>query len=146
MARHVSPDEPIVLLVRDGPADRTMYSEYLQFRGFAPLDINTTDEALTRAGNADVIVTGVRVSGSFDGLELVRRLGADVRTRSKWTIVLTAWAMDPSREQALSAGCNVFLSKPCLPHALEIEIRRGLVERRRHRRTPLRSHFVRRRS
>jgi two-component system, cell cycle response regulator DivK len=130
MARHVSPDVPTVLLVQERPDDRAMYAEYLQRRGFAPLDVQTTDEALTRAGDADVIVTDVRLSGSFDGLELVRRLRADGRTRTKWIIVLTAWAMDPSREQALGAGCDVFLSKPCLPHALETEIRRGLVERR----------------
>jgi two-component system, cell cycle response regulator DivK len=130
MARHVSPDVPTVLLVQDRPDDRTMYAEYLQRRGFAPLNVHTTDEAMAHAGDADVIVTDVRLSDSCDGLELVRRLRADARTRSKWIIVLTAWAMDPSREQALSAGCDVFLSKPCLPHALETEIRRGLVERR----------------
>ena len=92
---------------------------------------NTTDEALNRAAEVDVIVTGVQVPGSFDGLELVRRLRADVRTESKLIIVLTAWALHPSREQALAAGCDIFLAKPCLPDTLEREIRRGLVGRRR---------------
>ena len=131
LVRHVPPDVPTVLLVQDRPDDRTMYAEYLRLRGFAPLEITTTDQALSLAGNADVIVTGVRVSGSFDGLELVRRLRADVRTQSKLIIVLTAWALDPSREQAVAAGCDVFLTKPCLPQTLVREIRRGLAAGRR---------------
>ena len=120
-----------MLLVQDRPDDRTMYAEYLRLRGFAPLEITTTDQALSLAGNADVIVTGVRVPGSFDGLELVRRLRAHVRTQSKLIIVLTAWALDPSREQAVAAGCDVFLTKPCLPQTLVREIRRGLAAGRR---------------
>jgi len=120
-----------VLLVQDRPDDRTMYAEYLRLRGFTPLEITTADDALKRAADADVIVTDIRLPGSFDGLELVRRLRSDPRTQSKIVIALTGWAMNPSREEALAAGCDIFLAKPCLPETLVREIRRALVGRRK---------------
>ena len=130
MARHVPPGVPTVLLVESRRDDRSMYSEYLQLRGFKPLEADTTDEALRHAALAQVIVTGVRVNGSFDGLELVRKLRAAENTQSKPIIVLTAWALEPSQQEALAAGCDVFLSKPCLPKTLATEIRRALKSRR----------------
>jgi CheY-like chemotaxis protein len=129
MAPDVSPDVPSVLLVEDQQDDRAMYAEYLRLRGFDPIEIATTDEAVPRAADSDVIVTGIRVSGSFDGLELVRRLRADIRTSSKPVIVLTAWAIEPAREQAVAAGCDLFLPKPCLPDVLVTEIQRVLALR-----------------
>ena len=133
MARHVPPGVPTVLLVQDRPDDRTMYAEYLQLRRFALIELNTTDEALRRAADADVIVTGVQVSGPFDGLELVRRLRADARDPIETNHCADAWALHPSRDEALAAGCDIFLPKPCLPETLESEIRRGLARRRRSR-------------
>ena len=47
-----------------------MYIDYLQLRGFTVLTADTTDEGLRRASEAAVIVTGVRVPGSFDGVEI----------------------------------------------------------------------------
>jgi CheY-like chemotaxis protein len=124
VARHVSPGVPTVLLVSDDQDDRGMYAEYLRLRGCLPLEAATTDEALRRVLDADAIVTDVRVAGSCDGLEFVRRVRSDQRTHAKPVIVLTSWVFDPSREEALAAGCDVFLTKPCLPESLVLEIRR----------------------
>jgi len=60
----------------------------------------------------------------------VRQLRTAEQTRSKPVIVLTAWALNPAREQALAAGCDRFLPKPCLPQTLVREIRRALRVRR----------------
>jgi CheY-like chemotaxis protein len=117
---------PTVLLVESRRDDRNMYAEYLRLLGFRLLESDTTDEALLQAPRSQVIVTGVRVNGSFDGLELVRRLRADERTQSKPIIVLTACAFEPSRQMAVAAGCDVFLIKPCLPETLVTEIRRAV--------------------
>jgi two-component system, cell cycle response regulator DivK len=121
---------PAVLLVESRRDDRVMYAEYLRARGFNPVEVDTTDEAVVQAGDCDVIVTGIRVDGPFDGLELVRRLRADARTARKPIIVLTAWALDPSRTLAYAAGCDVFLIKPCLPETLVRHIRRATRRRR----------------
>jgi CheY-like chemotaxis protein len=94
------------------------YAEYLRRYGFNVLTAATTDEGLRRASDAHVIVTEIRVSGSFDGLALVSRLRHDGAKQTP-IIVLTAWPPEPEEQrQAYAAGCDVLLSKPCLPEQL----------------------------
>jgi DNA-binding response OmpR family regulator len=107
-----------VLLVDSAQDDRQMYARFLHENHFLPLEAETTDDGLRAASNADIIVTGIRVNGSFDGIELVRRLRHDEQTRTKPLIVLTACAFEPDQQRAHMAGCDVFLPKPCLPETL----------------------------
>jgi DNA-binding response OmpR family regulator len=88
-----------------------MYAESLRRDGFTVLELENTSPAAEMARHADVIVTGIR----FDGVELVRRLRADRRTSRKPIVVLSACAMPWDRRDALEAGCDAFLSKPCPP-------------------------------
>ena len=124
-SRH-SQRSPGVLLVDAAADNRAMYAESLRAAGFTAIEIDNTADALALAVTADAIVTGIRVPGPFDGLELVRRLRADARTRSKPTIVLTACAFDEDRSRARAAGCDVFLPKPCLPGTVIGEVVRLL--------------------
>jgi two-component system, cell cycle response regulator DivK len=112
-----------ILLVESHDDSRDMYADHLRWCGFTVQTASTTDEALVRAQDADVIVTEIRLHGSFDGVELVGRLRADGVTNRTPIIVLTACAFDTDRKRARAAGCNVFLSKPCLPDRLVTEIR-----------------------
>jgi two-component system cell cycle response regulator DivK len=121
---------PSVLLIDPDIDNRLMYAEYLRARGMTVVTAAATDDAWERAGAADVIVTGIRVAGPFDGIELVRRLRASKRTACMPIIVLTACAFEPDQQRALSAGCDRFLPKPCLPGQLEAEIRKLLALRR----------------
>jgi two-component system cell cycle response regulator DivK len=114
-----------VLLVEFGQDDRAMYEEYLRARGFKPVVTDNGNEALQRAPAADVIVTGVRLSGPLDGIEVVRRLRQDDRTKEKPIVVLTATTFAADRERALAAGCDVFVLKPCLPDTLVETIQRA---------------------
>ena len=122
MVRHVSPDVPTVLLVDSHEDDRTTYADYLRVYGLNPVEIGNTADALRSARNADVIVTGIHVAGSFDGVELVRRLRDSHDMHDKPIIVLTACAFESDRQRALAAGCDAFLPKPCLPDKLVREI------------------------
>ena len=70
------------------------------------------------------MITAIRMPASFDGVELVRRLREDERTKEKPVIVRTACAFDPDQSRAFSAGCDVFLPKPCLPESLVGETER----------------------
>jgi CheY-like chemotaxis protein len=115
-----------VLLVDAAADNRAMYAESLRAAGFRAIEIDNTADAFALAVTADAIVTGIRVPGPFDGLELVRRLRGDARTRSKGTIVLTACAFEEDRRRAHIAGCDVFLPKPCLPETLIEELIRLL--------------------
>jgi two-component system, cell cycle response regulator DivK len=61
-----------------------------------------------------------------DGVEFIRRLRADDHTKHLPILVVTSWAWQTERLRAQDAGCDVFLTKPCLPDELLREIRRVL--------------------
>jgi two-component system response regulator RpaA len=118
---------PVVLLVQPTRDDGLeMYEEFLRHEGLTPIPVSSGRDALTLAPRADVIVTGILLPGSFDGVELVAQLRRDERTKAIPIIVLTACAWDSERERAEMAGCDLFLSKPCLPHDLLVAVRRLL--------------------
>jgi two-component system cell cycle response regulator DivK len=120
-----------VLLVQPKHDDREMYAAYLRHEGLAPICIATAIHALRIAPRADVIVTALLLPGGVNGFELIATLKRDVRTKNTPIVVLTACAWTSDRERATAAGCDVFLSKPCLPHELVREIRRLVPFRRR---------------
>src|SRR5688572_6875689 len=113
-----------ILLVEPPEDDRPMYAEFLRANGFSVTEVDSTDAGLSAAAAADLIITGIRVPGSFDGIELVRRLRRDKRTKATPLIVLTACTFEPDQARAFDAGCDVFLPKPCLPDMLLAEARR----------------------
>ena len=137
-----------ILLVEPPEDDRPMYAEFLRANGFNVTEVDSTDAGLSAAAAADLVVTGVRMPGSFDGIELVRRLRGDERTKRKPLIVLTACTFEPDQSRAFAAGCDVFLPKPCLPEVLLNEARRLIDDSKRlrkkinevqeHRHSPLR--------
>lgn len=115
---------PIVLLVQPVRDDGLeMYAEYLRYSGLAAIAVSNAEDALTFAPEADIIVTGMVLDDTVDGVELVSRLRGDDGTRHKPIIVLTACAWHRERERAEHAGCDLFLSKPCLPEDLLREVR-----------------------
>lgn len=124
-----------ILLVEPPEDDRPMYAEFLRANGFNVTEVDSTDAGLSAAESADLIVTGVRMPGSFDGIELVRRLRDDDRTKSKPLIVLTACTFEPDQSRAFAAGCDVFLPKPCLPEILLKEAQRLIEHSHRLRKT-----------
>lgn len=116
----------VVLLVQPRDDGRDMYREFLRHHQVVPIAVSTGRHALTMASHADVIITGILLPGEIDGLDLIRRLRAGERTRNKPIIVLTSCAWDTERQRAEDAGCDVFLTKPCLPIDLLREVRRVL--------------------
>ena len=71
-----------ILLVEPPENDRPMYADYLRDHGYSVTEVDSTDAGLSAAQAADLVITGVRVGGSFDGIELVRRLRGDDRTKA----------------------------------------------------------------
>ena len=107
-----------ILLVESDADNRELYAEYLHYSSAAVTTVDTTDAALPVARFADVIVTGMRVHGTFDGITLVKRLRADEETRHATIIVLTACVFERDEQVAFAAGCDAFLRKPCDPETL----------------------------
>ena len=120
-------ERPRVLLVDDYPDAREMYTEYLEFSGFDVVQAANGMEALERAAEAtpDIILMDLSLP-VMDGWEATRRLKADARTASIPVVALTGHALAGISEGAKRAGCDAFVTKPCLPEDLVREIRRIL--------------------
>ena len=119
--------KPRVLLVDDYPDAREMYTEYLQYSGFEVVEAANGMEALQRAVDAapDIILMDLSLP-VMDGWEATRRLKADARTASIPVVALTGHALAGISEGAKNAGCDAFVTKPCLPEDLVKEIRKIL--------------------
>jgi two-component system, cell cycle response regulator DivK len=115
---------PRVLLVDDYPDAREMYTAYLELSGFDVVEAGDGAEALQRAAEAapDIILMDLSLP-VMDGWEATRRLKADHRTASIPVVALTGHALTGLSEGARRAGCDAFVSKPCLPEDLVREIR-----------------------
>src|ERR1700688_3370809 len=120
-------ERPRVLLVDDYPDAREMYSEYLEFSGFDVVEAGNGMEALQRAADEgpDIILMDLSLP-VMDGWEATRRLKADKRTASIPVVALTGHALAGISEGARKAGCDAFVTKPCLPEDLVKEIRKVL--------------------
>jgi two-component system cell cycle response regulator DivK len=123
-------ERPRVLLVDDYPDAREMYAEYLDFSGFEVIEAANGMEALQRAADMapDIILMDLSLP-VMDGWEATRRLKADTRTAHIPVVALTGHALAGISEGAKKAGCDAFVTKPCLPEDLVKEIRKVLNER-----------------
>jgi two-component system cell cycle response regulator DivK len=118
----MSQSKLVILLVQQ-EQDRVMYGEFFRHCGVETVCPRDAADAIRLAPTADVVVTGLTLPGSMDGFQLIRRLRDDRHTRSTPIIVLTSWGWQTERLRALDAGCDLFLTKPCLPAELLAAVR-----------------------
>jgi CheY-like chemotaxis protein len=118
---------PLILVVDDYQDAREMYAEYLQFSGFRVAEARNGNEAVEQAFalKPDLILMDLSLPG-MDGWEATRRLKADEATRHIPIVALTGHALAGASEGAKRAGCDSFVTKPCLPDDLVVEVRRML--------------------
>ena len=118
---------PLILVVDDYEDAREMYAEYLRFCGFRVAEARNGNEALDQAFTLmpDLILMDLSLPG-MDGWEATRQLKADERTRQIPVVALTGHALAGASEGAKKAGCDSFVTKPCLPDDLVVEVRRML--------------------
>jgi two-component system, cell cycle response regulator DivK len=118
---------PLILVVDDYQDAREMYAEYLQFSGFRVAEASNGNEALERAFalKPNLILMDLSLPG-MDGWEATRQLKSDERTRHIPVVALTGHALAGASDGARRAGCDSFVTKPCLPDDLVVEVRRML--------------------
>jgi CheY-like chemotaxis protein len=118
---------PLVLIVEDYQDAREMYAAYLQYSGFRVAEATNGYEAVQQAQDLkpDIILMDLALP-KLDGWEATRRLKSDPRTRDISVVALSFHALEGHAEGARAAGCDAFVTKPCLPDALVAEIRRML--------------------
>lgn len=118
---------PCVLLVDDDPDGRHMYGAYLEYTGFTVMQAANGIEALRHAVELrpDIILMDLSLP-VMDGREATRRLKADPRTAGIPVVALTGHTLAGDSHEAMQAGCDAFVTKPCLPEELVRKIRKIL--------------------
>lgn len=122
---------PLVLVVDDFEDNRAMYAEYLTYSGFRVAEAADGKEAVdkTRELLPDVVVMDLSLP-VMDGWEATRLLKSDARTKGIPVIALTGHALAGHSNGAKEAGCDEFLTKPCLPDQLVAKVNELLARRK----------------
>jgi two-component system, cell cycle response regulator DivK len=120
----------LVLVVEDYQDAREMYAAYLQFSGYEVAEATDGVQAIEKTLQLmpDIILMDLALP-KMDGWEATRRLKSDPRTKHIPIVALTGHALAGHAEGARQAGCDSFVTKPCLPDALVAEIERMLALR-----------------
>jgi two-component system, cell cycle response regulator DivK len=119
--------QPLVLVVEDYQDAREMYAAYLTFSGYRVAEATNGVEAIEKTLELmpDIILMDLALP-RMDGWEATRRLKENESTRHIPIVALTGHALAGHAEGARQAGCDAFVTKPCLPDALLAEIQRML--------------------
>ena len=120
---------PLILIVDDYDDNREMYSSYLEYAGMRVAEAVNGKEALAKTGELmpDLVVMDLSLPG-VDGWQATRIIKQDSRTRHILVLALTGHALEGASQGAHEAGCDGFLTKPCLPEDLCREIQRMLAD------------------
>jgi CheY-like chemotaxis protein len=123
----------MILVVDDTLDARELYAEYLRIAGLRAEVAEDGLDALAKASTLQpsVIVMDLAMP-RMDGWEATRRLKADPVTRDIPVIALTGHAIERSRERAIEAGADGYLTKPCYPDSLLAEVHRVMKDGPRH--------------
>ena len=123
---------PRCLIVDDNRDSREGSAEYLEAFGFEVEQAAGGEAALAslRRRVPDVALVDLQMPG-VDGWELVRLMRGDPALRDVPVIAISACVFPTDRARAREAGCDLFLTKPCLPGQMLRAVRRVLRHGRR---------------
>jgi two-component system cell cycle response regulator DivK len=120
-------EAPLVLVVDDYRDARELYVETLLVAGFRVAEAADGHEAVmqARALLPQVVLMDLSLPGK-DGWQATRELKDDPATRHIPVIALTGHSHAAAQAAAAAAGCDAFITKPCLPDAVVAEVRARL--------------------
>ena len=123
------------VVVDDDRHVRSLFAKGLRGGGMDILEASSGWEAFFVAETASpaFVVTDLQMPG-LNGLELCRRLRRSRNSRDLLIVVVTG-AATTQGDEAIAAGCDVVLEKPCSPALLVTTIQRLLVKRSQSTRT-----------
>lgn len=105
-----------VLYIEDNPDNMMLVRRALESRGYKLLQALTGIEGVNKAENeeVDLILLDINLP-DIDGYEVARRIRTSDKKHALTyvpIIAVTANALKGDAEKALSAGCDVYMSKP----------------------------------
>ena len=103
----------LILVVEDNEKNRKLVRDLLTVKGYALLETETGEEALTLAHDRQpaLVLMDIQLPG-IDGIETLRRLRADPATAGIPVVAVTASAMTQDRQKILAAGFDAYQAKP----------------------------------
>lgn len=119
--RHLSPEPFSVLVIDDDVDARRIYSEYLRMKGWTVATAADGRKGIDKANELkpDTIVLDLAMP-RVDGWTVLKHL-----RESSWTAtipIVIVSALVGARDEAYHAGCDAFLTKPCPPEVLWLQI------------------------
>ena len=102
-----------ILLVDDNPENLRLLELVLLNEGFTVETASCAREALEALALSvpDALLTDIQMP-DIDGLELIRQVRLDPRTRGIPILAVSANAMKRNIEEAFAAGCDEYITKP----------------------------------
>ena len=122
---------PRCLIVDDHLDGRDGFQEYLESNGLTVDATSTAEDALRLANDHsfDLMIVDLQLPG-MNGWDFIRTVRRDPQLWDVPIIAVSACVFPEDRARAESAGCDVFLAKPCGPDELLVEVRRLLEKER----------------
>src|SRR5688500_5889823 len=104
-----------ILYIEDNPDNMMLVKRALESRGYTLLEARTGLDGVSAAekNELDLILLDINLP-DIDGYEVARILRVSVKPTLAYTtiIAIAATALKRDAEQALAAGCDVYMSEP----------------------------------
>jgi two-component system cell cycle response regulator DivK len=103
----------LILIVEDNEKNRKLERDILQFHGYRTVEAETGEDGVTldQTTPPALILMDIQLPG-MSGIDALRVLRADERTRGIPVIAVTASAMTQDRQKIMSAGFDGYQAKP----------------------------------
>ena len=103
----------LILIVEDNEKNRRLERDILQFHGYQTVEADNAEDGirLAQATPPALVLMDIQLPG-MNGIEALRHLRADPRTRAIPVIAVTASAMTHDRQKIMAAGFDGYQAKP----------------------------------
>jgi PAS domain S-box-containing protein len=110
---HQAQNNFVVLIVEDDPLNQVTIKRFVGGK-YKSIITDSSDEALDILKNnkVDLILMDISIKGQMNGLDLTRKLKSSKKFSHIHILAITAHAFEEDKQNALSAGCDDFISKP----------------------------------
>ncbi len=122
-----------ILVVDDEPMNRELLHDLLEVNGYAVIEAEDGNDALTKviSQSCDVVLLDVKMP-RMDGLEACRRLKSDLSTAHIPVLMVTALTDRDQRDVGIEAGANDYLTKPIDRKDVLLRVRNAVYAKRLH--------------
>jgi len=109
-----------ILIVDDFDDTRLLLRTWLEKKGYRVVEAENGNQAIAEAESQqpDLIIMDVEMP-ELDGLSATRKIRTLASSDKVPIVVVSAYAADQFRDDALAAGCNAYVSTPFEPEDLE---------------------------